>query len=76
MFADGPYTEQTWFTTPMSSGKAEWLNPLKGIKSDEAPIITFSLPIPDKDGKPIGVIGVDVSLNLLSNIRFIIEVPI
>lgn len=68
MFADGPYTEQTWFTTPMSSGKAVWLNPLKGIKSDEAPIITFSLPIPDKDGKPIGVIGVDVSLNLLSNI--------
>ena len=68
MFADGPYTEQTWFTTPMSSGKAEWLNPLKGIKSDEAPIITFSLPIPDKDGKPIGVIGVDVSLSMLSDI--------
>jgi methyl-accepting chemotaxis protein len=68
MFADGPYTEQTWFTTPMSSGKAEWLNPLKGIKSDEAPIITFSLPIPDKDGKPIGVIGADVSLSMLSDI--------
>jgi methyl-accepting chemotaxis protein len=68
MFADGPYTEQTWFTTPMSSGKAEWLNPLKGIKSDEEPIITFSLPIPGKDNKPIGVIGVDVSLSMLSDI--------
>lgn len=68
MFADGPYTEQTWFTTPMSSGKAVWLNPLKDIKSDEAPIITFSLPIPGKDGKPIGVIGVDVSLRMLSDI--------
>ena len=68
MFANSPYTEQIWFTSPMQTGKALWLNPLKGIKSDEAPIITFSLPIPDKDGKPIGVIGVDVSLRMLSDI--------
>ena len=68
MFADAPYTEQTWFTAPMETGKAIWLNPLKGVKSDEAPIITFSLPFPGKDGKPIGVIGVDISLSMLSNI--------
>ena len=68
MFANSSYTEQIWFTKPMQTGTAIWLNPLKGIKSDEAPIITFSLPIPDKDGKPIGVIGVDVSLRMLSDI--------
>lgn len=68
MFADSPYTKQSWYTHPMATGRAEWLNPLKDIKSDEAPIITFSLPIPGKDGKPIGIIGVDVSLSLLSKI--------
>ena len=67
MFANSPYTEQMWFTRPMQTGKAEWLNPLKGMKSDEAPIITFSLPIAGKDNKPIGVIGVDVSLSTLSD---------
>lgn len=68
MFADSPYTEQVWFTAPMETGKPKWLNPLKGIKSDEAPIITFCLPFPGKDGKPIGVIGVDISLSMLSKI--------
>ena len=45
MFGDTPYTEQVWFTQPMETGQAGWLNPLKGMEdSDEAPIITFSLP--------------------------------
>ncbi len=69
MFGDTPYTEQVWFTQPMETGQAGWLNPLKGMEdSDEAPIITFSLPFFGKDGKPIGVIGVDVSLRVLSTI--------
>ena len=68
MFANSPYTEQIWFTKPMETGKVEWLNPLKGIKSDEAPIITFCLPIFGMDRKPVGVIGVDISLSLLSKI--------
>jgi methyl-accepting chemotaxis protein len=68
-FADSPYTEQIWYTEPMKTGKARWLNPLKGMESEEAPIITFSLPISSgTDQKPVGVIGVDVSLSLLSEI--------
>lgn len=68
-FGDLPYTEQIWFTKPMETGAPTWVNPLKGMEdSDEAPIMTFSLPIPDSDGKPIGVIGVDVSLRVLSTI--------
>ena len=70
MFGNTPYTEQIWFTKPMASGKLEWLNPLKGMNSDEAPIITYTLPIilPWSDGKPVGVIGVDMSLSLLSKV--------
>ena len=68
MFANTPYTEQEWFTKPMETGKVEWLNPLRGVKSNEAPIITLCLPIQGMDGKPVGVIGVDVSLSLLSKI--------
>ena len=68
-FGDRPYTEQVWFTRPMETAMASWLNPLKGMEeSGEVPIMTFSLPIPGSDGKPIGIIGVDVSLRVLSTI--------
>ena len=68
MFAKTPYTEQRWFTQPMETGKAEWMNPLQGMTTYEEPIFTFCLPLPGPDGKPVGVMGVDVSLSLLSDI--------
>ena len=68
MFAETPYTEQRWFTQPMATGRAEWMNPLRGMTSGEEPIFTFCLPLMGPDGKPIGVMGVDVSLSLLSDI--------
>ena len=68
MFAETPYTEQAWFTRPMETGRPEWINPLEGMETKEEPIFTFSLPLFGLDGKPIGVMGVDVSLSLLSDI--------
>lgn len=67
-FGDRSYLQQVWYTKPMASGKPAWLNPLVGMKTDEKPIITFSLPIPGSDGKPVGVIGVDVSLSFITQI--------
>ena len=69
MFGNTPYTQQSWFTQTIETGKMRWMNPLKDMKSDEAPIFTFCLPIPSpEDNNPIGVIGVDVSLSQLSKI--------
>ena len=69
MFGNTPYTQQSWFTQTIETGKMGWMNPLKDMKTDEAPIFTFCLPIPSlEDNKPIGVIGVDVSLSQLSKI--------
>ena len=67
-FGNCPYTEQIWYTDPIVTAKPKWLNPLIGIEADVEPITTFCLPIPGPDGEPIGVIGVDVSLSLLSHI--------
>lgn len=69
-FANGPYTEQAWYSEPMKSGKPGWLNPMLDLGKDtgEAPIVTFCLPIYGADGKPVGVVGVDVKLSLLSQI--------
>ena len=69
-FANGPYTEQVWYTRPMESARPEWLNPLTGLGNDtgEAPIFTFSLPLYGADGKTAGGVGVDVKLSQLSQI--------
>ena len=68
-FGNTPYTQQSWFTETIETGKMGWRNPLKDMRTDEAPIITFCLPISSfEDNKPIGVIGVDMSLSQLSKI--------
>ena len=62
------YTEQDWYKKPMTQGVAGWLNPNTGEESKLEPIITFCLPISAYGKEPIGVLGVDVSLSLLSKI--------
>ena len=75
-FGDTPYTQQLWYTQPMETGRAGWINPLSDVKVDVEPLITFSLPIYNApfdslqkgNVKPVGVIGVDVALSVLSDI--------
>ena len=65
------YTEQDWYKLPMEGKKAGWLNPITGEESNLEPIFTFALPIMARNREPVGVIGVDISLSLLS--RFVAE---
>ena len=67
-FGNTPYTEQSWYTHPMKKRMPGWLNPLKDMKLDMKPILTFALPIVNREGETIGVIGVDISLSVLSQI--------
>jgi HAMP domain-containing protein len=67
-FANESYTRQRWFTKPMETGKPEWLNPLEDPHDNVESLITFALPIWGSHGRPIGVIGIDVSLELLTDI--------
>lgn len=68
-FGTKPYFEQVWFTKPMTSCTAMWLNPLEGMEgTDIQPLTSFCLPFPDDNGKPLGVICVDVSLSLVSDL--------
>ncbi len=66
------YTEQDWYKIAMERGLAEWMNPNTGEESGLEPIITYCVPIRrDFYGDPVGVIGVDISLSLLS--QFVAE---
>lgn len=64
---DSIYANQPWFVNSMASGIPGWQDPAAS-KIAKHPIITFCLPIPGIDGQPIGVMAVDASLSLLSQI--------
>lgn len=67
-YGNEPYNEQVWYTEPMRRGTPCWTNPLKDIDPNSEAITTFCLPIYDVEGKRIGLVGVDMSINMLSRI--------
>ena len=67
-FGNTPYTEQVWYSVPMQTGKPYWTDPLKEEGADDSPVATFCVPLYGRDGKPVGVLAVDVSLAHLSQI--------
>ena len=67
-FGSRPYHEQIWYTKPKETGRATWIGPLKEDQTEGNVLLTFSLPIYGAEGKPVGVMGVDVDLDQLSRI--------
>lgn len=67
-FGNEPYYKHPWYTIPLASGRAAWLNPIKSTDPKCVPITTFSLPIYSSEGKVVGVMAAHVTLELLSNI--------
>lgn len=63
-----PYTKQEWYTTTMTTGRPGWIDPRQNIDSKSEPVVTFCLPIHDKNHERVGVMGVGLSVNLLSQI--------
>ena len=82
-FGNRPYTEQLWYTLPMSTGRACWTDPLPE-EEDEGVTLSFCLPIlvghaipelcsptrslSQRDSECVGVLVVDLPVSLLSQI--------
>ena len=67
-FGTKPYYRQIWFTRTMEKGKALWLNPLAGMRSDIEPLTAVCAPITGNEGETVGVICAFISTGLLSDI--------
>ena len=67
-FGNKPYNQQVWYTEPMKRGTPCWTDPLKDLDADDEAIITYCLPIYSMKGKPVGIVGVDVTIKMLSRI--------
>lgn len=62
-----PYYEQPWYANTLTTGLPNWTDPQKEPLLDNEAITSFCLPIYVGNQK-VGVVAVDMSLNLLSKI--------
>ena len=67
-YGNSIYTQQYWYTQALNSSDPKWVNPTVDVEGVTEPIISFCLPLKDANQKVVGVMGVDVSLNMLSDI--------
>ena len=66
-FGNLPYLQQSWYRECVRKKHPLWINPMGDASEGDDVIITFCLPIYDRD-KVVGVMGVDVSLTRLTRI--------
>ena len=64
-FTSRPFTEQDWYQAPLREGVASWVGPLKEEDTGTEAVISYDVPV-FKDGRAVGVLGVDLSLNALT----------
>lgn len=63
-----PYTEQAWYTEPVSKGRACWTEPLKSDAPEDELVTSFCLPLFDRSWQCVGVVAADLSIALLKKI--------
>ncbi len=62
------YTKAEWFTGPLASGKGHWSEPYFDEAGAGMSLCTYSLPIRDKQGRTVAVVGADLSLEWLGDV--------
>ena len=64
---DHDYTQLEFYTRALATGKPTWVDPYPDDKGAKELVASYSLPVTDLRGKAAGVLGVDVSLDWLSD---------
>lgn len=64
-FGKRPYTEQVWYTLPMTTNRVYWTDPLEE-EEDEGKTLSLCIPITDEHQEPIGVMAVDLPIVILT----------
>ena len=62
------YLKAEWYTRPLSSGRSFWTEPYFDESGAKDLVVTYSEPLLDSDGNPVGVVAADISLDWLANL--------
>ena len=60
------YLKQEWFTQTLAQDSAQWSKPFFDDGNQEMPLVSYLIPIHDKQGRTVAVLGADLSLKWLS----------
>lgn len=63
---DYNYTNQSWYKTPLLSGKPAWSSPYIDRGGGECLMTTYSVPVTDRKGQIRAIVTADVSLQKLT----------
>lgn len=56
-----------WFYTPLEAGEPTWLDPYHNENIDYE-MISYIVPLYKSNGDPLGIIGMDINVNLISEL--------
>ena len=62
------YPSQEWFTRPLELDRGYWSEPYMDEGGGDMLMVTYSVPIRDKGGRPAAVLTADVSLDWLKDL--------
>lgn len=65
--ADRDYLSEEWFLDMVEGDSAQWSDPFYDGYFSETPLSAYMVPIHDRDGRVVAVLGADVSLDWLTN---------
>ena len=66
--ADHDYFATDWYRVPFETGNAFWSEPYFDKDGVQKLVITYSIPVQDKTGTRMGVLGVDIELDWLNEV--------
>ena len=63
------YLKAEWFTEALTADSSYWSKPFFDSTDSITPLVSYMIPIHNKQGKTVAVLGADLSLNWLSGNR-------
>ena len=64
---DNDYLNAGWFKEALSRDEGYWGKAFFDSKDKETPLVSYNMPIHDKQNKTVAILGVDLSLDWLNN---------
>ncbi len=61
------YLDKEWFTSTIEKDSAHWSEPFFDGNDAKTPLVSYMVPIHDRQGRTVAVLGADVSLDWLTN---------
>ena len=68
--ASHDYLKDEWFTEALKADSSYWSKPFFDASDSISPLVSYMIPIHNKQGKTVAILGADLSLNSIRELLF------